>query len=247
MKKEINYHGDVIVFDLDDTLIYERDYCREGFRRIEGILTNPQSLAALHNGEAKCLRKAAESFFGIADELSVKLQNREKYFDYLDYRLQEWHLEECLTPLIEAYRNNPEAEIKLKPGMHELLEHLSSRGIIMGIITDGRSASQRYKIKAAGLERYFDPDNIMISEETGKDKTNPANFRHFVSRYPEARRFHYIGDNERKDFLIPNLMGWATHKMKWDFDNVHEDFINSDKMSRPSSVLSNPSDFLNEI
>ncbi len=38
MSADIYYHGPVVVFDLDDTLIRERDFCRSGFKAIAGYL-----------------------------------------------------------------------------------------------------------------------------------------------------------------------------------------------------------------
>ena len=35
---DFNYHGNVAVFDLDDTLVRERDFCRSGFRAITPLL-----------------------------------------------------------------------------------------------------------------------------------------------------------------------------------------------------------------
>lgn len=222
-----------MVFDLDDTLIREREYCRDGFRRIEKYLTS-NKIDGLQD----------EDFRGISEKMDQLLTWREPYFDYLEERLREKGMESLMPQLVEMYRNNDEADLKIIPGMKEMLEELSRRGTVIGIITDGRSKTQRIKIQRSGIDRYMDPENILISEETGKDKKSASNFRHFVSRYPEAHRFYYIGDNERKDFFIPNLLGWTTYKVKWDSDNVQEEYENSDKMQRASAELENPMDFL---
>ncbi len=225
---DFNYHGDVVAFDLDDTLFRERDYVRSGFRLIESLLINDGYRAA-----------------GIAAELTEILQTRGKYFD----RLEDWLNSvnapaDKLLALIDIYRKHQPSDIRLADGAGLMLEELSRRGVVMGLITDGRSATQRAKIKALGLERFFRPDNILISEETGHDKTTPHNFRHFVTQYPEAKRFFYIGDNERKDFRLPNLLGWITVRPDHNPDNVHEDFINPDILSRPNYILPVLSDFL---
>ncbi|MDE5843076.1 MAG: HAD family hydrolase [Muribaculaceae bacterium] len=244
MDKDITYHGDVVVFDLDDTLIRERDYCREGFRRIERILTGG---LVPEEGISVKFKGISVKFKGIADELEARLENREAYFDYLESRLAENGMADEMPMLVESYRNNAEAEIKLLPAMKVLLEELSKRGVVMGIVTDGRSGTQRQKIRSAGIDRYIEPQNILISEETGKDKTRPDNFRHFVTRYPEARCFYYIGDNEMKDFGIPNLMGWETYKVEWHSDNVHEEIENSDKMMQARGKIVNPEEFAEQI
>lgn len=232
MKSDFNYHGDVVVFDLDDTLFRERDFVRSGFRLIAA------RIAAIYNVDASRLPEL----------LNCALCRRERYFDLLeDWMAGHGLPREDVAGLVEAYRSHVSEDLSLAPETAMLLQALADRGVVLGIVTDGRSVTQRSKIQALGLDRYVDPENILISEETGKDKSRPDNFRHFVSRYPEARRFFYIADNERKDFLIPNLLGWTSVKAPYDPDNVQEDYIASDKMSQPAFILSSLSDFLTEF
>ena len=55
--------------------------------------------------------------------------------------------EECL----EVYREQI-PEIKLYYGVSELIQKLKSKGIKVGIITDGRVSGQKKKIQALGFE-----------------------------------------------------------------------------------------------
>ncbi|MDE6272493.1 MAG: HAD family hydrolase [Muribaculaceae bacterium] len=228
---DINYHGDVVVFDLDDTIMRERDYVRSGFTLIESSLIDSGYPAE-----------------GVARELEKILNSRGKYFDWLEDWLNKVKAPaETLPDLIELYRNHLPATLHFDESAKSLIDYLSERGIIIGLVTDGRSGTQRAKIKALGLDKYIMPDNILISEETGYDKSSPNNFRQFVVRYPEAKRFFYIADNERKDFMIPNLLGWTTVRQEYNPDNVHEEYINNDILSRPTCVLSKLSDFITEF
>lgn len=231
MKTDYNYHGDVVVFDLDDTLMRERDYVRSGFRLIENNL----------------IEKGLDAE-GLAAEMTNILENRGRYFDFLeDWLIKKEGNATRLKSLINIYRTHIPENLDTMPGCMELLEQLNDSGVKIGIITDGRSVTQRAKLKALGFNRFFNTENIIISEETGKDKTAPDNFRHFVSIYPEAKRFFYIADNERKDFLVPNLLGWTTVKIPYCEDNVHEDFINTDKLSQPAYILSSLIEFLSQF
>ena len=101
------------------------------------------------------------------------------------------------------------------------MNELKHRGITLGLITDGRSISQRNKIKALGLDRWFDNENIIISEETQSEKIEEPNFRHFVKKYRGAE-FTYVGDNPKKDFIVPNRLGWKTVMLKDDGRNIHK-------------------------
>ncbi len=224
-----NYHGDVVVFDLDDTLFSERDFVRSGFRLIENELRN----------------EYGDDADGLFDAMNSLLERRESYFEYLEGWLSERGAsEERLRSLVKEYRSHVPDSLKLREGVGEVLKKLSDRGVAIGLITDGRSVTQRAKLRALGIEKYFHPDNIIISEESGHDKSEPHNFRHFVSRFPEARRFVYVADNERKDFIMPGLLGWKTLKVRYDSDNVHEDFENPDKLSRPDVILSSFDDLM---
>lgn len=231
MNCELGYHGDVIAFDLDDTLVRERDYCRSGFLYIEEWLKV----------------RSGGKFEGVSAEMTRLLEAREPYFDYLEERLREEGLDSLMAEIVAAYRRHVPASLPPAEGAKELLDELARRGVALAIVTDGRSATQRAKLTAAGLDRYFPPRNIIISEETGHDKSSPDNFRRIVDTYPEARRFFYIGDNPRKDFLIPNLLGWTTCRAPWNNDNVHILTEESDKMKAATINLSEFSSFLNEI
>ena len=63
-----------------------------------------------------------------------------------------------------------------------MLEHMQAMGIPMFIITDGRSFTQRNKIRALGLYDFIPWNNIFISEEMGCEKTNPAAFEEIKRR-----------------------------------------------------------------
>ena len=71
------------------------------------------------------------------------------------------------------------------------------------------------------MERWFDNDNIIISEEFGSEKTDERNFVVFMNRYPGAD-FLYIGDNPKKDFIVPNRLGWKTVVLEDDGRNIHK-------------------------
>lgn len=221
---DINYHGPVLVFDLDDTLFRERDYCRSGFRHI------------LKNAE-KTLEAVPDSLF---EEMNDALTARLNPFDVYERTLkplyeakgEEWKLDRHIA----LYRSHL-PEISLVDGARELLDSLQAAGIKTGIVTDGRSLSQRNKIKALGLDVYMPDCNILISEETGCDKTSPEPFSHFVRQYPEARQFIYIGDNPAKDFFNPNLLGWTTVMVARHPDNVHPQALPDDSIYHPQITV----------
>lgn len=209
MSADFNYHGPVVVFDLDDTLFRERDFCRAGFRHIA------KRVHELTGRDTSSLLAAMEQ----------ALLRRTSHFNPLEKWLQEAGIYDraLIDDLIADYRRGGHAPLQPAAGARELLDRLRSRGVRLGIITDGRSITQRGKIRDLGLQDYFRPADISISEETGADKLSADPFRAFVRRYPEASGFTYVGDNPVKDFLHPNRLGWNTVMVRRNEDSVQPD------------------------
>lgn len=233
MPQNFNYHGDVVVFDLDDTLASERDYVRSGFKLIK------QQLSA---------RYPNIDFSALPFRLNTYLNARKPYFNLLEEILKQQipelsgspdKLATLLKELVILYRSHtPETEdYHLRAGVEEVLEELQRRGIVMALITDGRSVTQRCKIDALGLGNFIAYENFLISEETGFDKTSPENFSEIVRRFPEAKRFFYIADNPRKDFIMPNILGWISCLTPLNHDNVHKYEESDDILKAPACKM----------
>lgn len=232
----IDYHGDVVVFDLDDTLMRERDFCRSGFRCIERVLLDEYGARML----------------GVAMRMNSMLIRRENYFSLLEdilvgyagFEAGSQKLKDKIGELVGIYRSHHPEGLHFAAGAEELLEALQKRGVVMALVTDGRSVTQRRKIEALGLERYIAPYNIYISEEVGADKKSPDSFQSIVRRYPEAKRFFYIGDNSEKDFIMPNILGWITVEIARNCDNVHKKWVVDDILKEAGEKMSDFSQIL---
>ena len=198
----------VVVFDLDDTLYKEIDFVHSAFHHIDAYLRD------------KCDIPHSYSIF-----VEAQSENRNPF----DALLEEIYPQDIDIPtLVSKYRNHIPT-ISLQSDTIEVLNKLSGK-VILGLITDGRSITQRNKIEALGLDKYFDDSNIIISEEFGSDKTDKRNYEYFKNLYPDAEKFYYIGDNPNKDFLNPNILGWETICLKDNGENIHSqegDFPNN--------------------
>ena len=78
------------------------------------------------------------------------------------------------------------------------------------------------KIRALGLDQYFDDDMIVISESFGSEKPCEENNRYFMKKFPECSDFTYVGDNPKKDFLASNSLCWKTICLFDDGLNIHK-------------------------
>ena len=187
----------IFVFDLDDTLYSERDFEKSG---IEFVYEN---LSIKHIS------------------LETILNNRNNWIDLI---INGSNKQITLQTVLDIYRNHFPT-IQLYKDAKVFLEKLLSQGIEMSLITDGRSITQRNKLRALGIESFF--KNIVISEEVNSEKPSEYNFR-MVMYNKIAENFIYIADNPKKDFITPNKLGWTSICLLDRGQNVHEQvFTNS--------------------
>jgi putative hydrolase of the HAD superfamily len=188
-----------IVFDLDDTLYPEIDFLKSGYRFIVRTF--------LTSAPAERVYREMMQHYGAGENV----------FEWLVASYGSSYPQLSVPALLKAYREHI-PDIRLAPETSAFLKLLKSRRIPAGLVSDGRSISQRNKLKALGLDDYF--RDVIISEEFGSQKPHPDNFRFFPARYPD-RNFCFIGDNTAKDFHIPFHLGWETICLKDRGQNIH--------------------------
>ncbi len=175
-----------IVFDLDDTLYSEKEYVRSGFRAVADTLPQIKQM------EEK-LWDAFEQKKSAIDEVLI---TEGIYTDELKQK--------CLY----VYRFQ-QPDIHLYKGVKALLQQFRKDGYKLGIITDGRPEGQRAKIKALGLDELV--DCIIVTDELGGVEYRKPNKAAFVKMRETLRvefeEMCYVGDNIKKDFIAPELLG----------------------------------------
>lgn len=185
-----------IIFDLDDTLYFERDYVKSGFRAIALELSKNTTLQF----------ELIETFLFNLFKSGV----RGNTFNLLIEAYPEITDKFSVNDLIEIYRLH-KPDIYLMPEIKNVILSLKERKYKIGIITDGYKKSQEKKVKALGLEDLV--DNIIYTDQWGREYWKP-NTRAFekssqILKLPHKKLF-YIGDNPEKDFLAPRSLGWCT-------------------------------------
>lgn len=206
MKLQLNEYS-FVIFDLDDTLYKEIDFLKSGFSSI--IKRLPEE------SRDRALKRMLEIY-----------HKGEDAFDFLSLYFSDYLPEK--SKLLQIYRSHL-PEIHLSTGAPKVLEKLKEKKIKIGLITDGRSVTQRNKLKSLGIENFF--TEIIISEEFGSEKPSLQNFEYFNNKYLESQ-FIYIADNPNKDFISPNNLGWLTICI---LDNGHN--IHKQQFSLPSLHL----------
>lgn len=185
----------IFVFDLDDTLYSERDFEKSG---IEFVY----------------------NFFEIKHiDLGSILKNRKNWVAQI---INGSNNQITSQMVLDIYRNHLPT-IQLYKDSKIFLEKLRSQGNEMSLITDGRSITQRNKLRALGIESYF--KNIVISEEVNSEKPSEYNFRKVMNN-KHPGNYIYIADNPNKDFITPNKLGWTSICLLDRGQNVHKQNFN---------------------
>jgi len=178
---------DAVIFDLDDTLYLEKDYVKSGYDAVE---------------------KAFNKIPDMSKKLYFEFENKNK--QVIDTVLKNENLltEENKDFCLNAYRFH-EPKISLTFGVKKMLESIKEKGKKLGLITDGRSESQRAKIKALKIEEFF--DYIIVTDELGGIEFRKPNEKAFTIMQEKLGfsydRAVYIGDNLKKDFIAPEKLG----------------------------------------
>lgn len=176
-----------VAFDLDDTLYKEIDFLRSGYRTVAEFIEKKIALSGLYEQMIQDYQERKDVFQNVVD-ISCGAISKED--------------------LLDLYRKHI-PYITLNQNARFCLDSLYQRGIPMGIVTDGRSITQRNKIKALGVDKWIPEENWIISENIGFEKPCQENYLYFEKKYPNYK-YYYVGNNPKKDFRGANELGWTT-------------------------------------
>jgi putative hydrolase of the HAD superfamily len=185
-----------VIFDLDDTLYDEIDYCKGGFAAVADFLHNANSSVP------------KQSFF---DEFwnQFKNNNRTRTFNSALESLNLPCDEDLIKQLVRIYRDHRPA-ITLPADSKTVLEQLKN-SYTLALLTDGFLPAQKLKVEALDIAPFF--SSIIYTEELGRDcwKPSPAGFEKILDElHIIASQAVYIADNAAKDFIAPNRLSMTT-------------------------------------
>lgn len=222
----------VVCFDLDDTLYKEIDYLKSAYNEIVGYAIN---FCKVENSQIM------QMAYDVMLDAYLKKENAfEKLNSFLGLSIP-------VIEYLQIYRMHS-PNISLSAETEMVLNKFKESGFVLGLITDGRSVQQRNKIHMLKLERFFDNDNILISEEFGTEKPNYNNYLHFMKKFPHCSDFTYVGDNLKKDFVAPNFLGWKTYCLLDDGRNIHKQNFNIiPESAKPKYTITSISELINVV
>lgn len=196
----------VLVLDLDDTLCKEIEYVHSGLKHV-----------------AELIEKLIG--FSLLDEI-LKFRESEPNGDVLQFACKEANLPNSVKEsLLWAYRLHA-PEVRLEPEIRQWLDECRSGFFAVAILTDGRSITQRLKLKELGLLNL----PLYISEEWNSTKLDQIRFLAIQDRW-QGKQYVYVGDNSKTDFLSPNLLGWTTIGLLNAGQNIHSQDLRTTNLS----------------
>jgi putative hydrolase of the HAD superfamily len=206
-----------IVFDLDDTLYNESDYCRSGFAAVAKALASLPGLPA----------DAEMTIFDIFWQ-EFTSGNRDKIFNAALEKLGITPLQDTVEKLVMLYRVH-KPTLTLPESSKAVLDALQKK-YTLALLTDGYLPAQELKVAALGIKKYF--KFIVYTESLGRQfwKPSPVGFERILSELnAKPENCVYVGDNELKDFIAPNQLGFTTIKL------IRPNSIHREKGTHPSA------------
>ena len=199
-----------VFFDLDDTIVAFEAVADDSWNR--AIAKNAGRLGALApEAVFRALRASAREYWSDPDRhrrgrLDLNGARRQIVFAGLSaLGVSDPLLVECLSADYDSIRN---AAVHVFPGALEVLQAFRAEGRALALITNGTKASQRAKIDRFDLGRLF--DLILVEEEFGVGKPDPAVYRHALQSLAlDPASTVMVGDNWAWDIVGAARVGIA--------------------------------------
>lgn len=194
-----------LLFDVDDTLYDQLKPFEDAYREVFGEFKFDLSIDTLFVKS----RHYSDVVFdlvtdGKMDEEVMHVYRIRKAFASMGIEITEQN-----ALLFQSYYQRNQAEIMIDPIMRDVLSMAVSKGITLGVITNGPAAHQANKVKQLQLSNWINEKNIFISGALGISKPDKAIFNYVENKMgisPEAT--FYIGDSYRNDVVGAKEAGW---------------------------------------
>ena len=203
-----------VLFDLDNTLIDRSEAFQRLFEHWHQTLPSIDRPA---DREAFVSRMARR---GVGYEPIPDI-----YQDMLD----EWPGSfSSLDSAVEAHFNMMPKVVALHPETEAMLRRLRTRGVPVGVVTNGSSKTQWGKLRNTGIAALVEV--CVVSEDFGTRKPDPAIFRHALELIgAEAESTLFVGDNVGHDiigaFRMNMRTAWMSLGRAWGTQLPYPDYV----------------------
>lgn len=185
-----------VLFDLDDTLYDQAVPFARAVRAVAGPVegaTDEDLYAAsrAHSGEIFAA-------YGEGRDPTDAMYARRMIATLADFD-RAISADEALA-IQRRYMARDANPIELSAPMRALLNDLAARGVRLGVVTNGNGERQRVKARQLGLSRWMSAGAIVVSEDVGLAKPDPAIFALGARRIGvPAAACAFVGDSIATD------------------------------------------------
>lgn len=189
-----------IIFDMDDTILSNDESAAKCWRQVCNHFGSRLKTADSQRLAADILeidrwfwadpernRRGGENLLKARRDVLTLASDRYGFGD-----------EVLLDEMAAAFQQLKTATIELFPGALDTLHSLQSKGVKLGLITNGNALGQRTKVEGAGLDSIF--ESILIEGEFGVGKPDPQVFNHTLDQLQATPgQTWMVGDNLTND------------------------------------------------
>lgn len=201
----MNHRYKAILFDLDQTLTMTLKAFQKAYRSASEQF--PDEYRADNEEEFEDLRKLLY--------LILRTERAEKEAFYPIF-CQKWGIRSAPPTELEyeiQWRTKQCENMELFPWSIDVLTYLKQKGFRMALVTNGWTRFQRMKLEKINISDFF--EEILISQEVGIDKPNPAIFRMAADRLGlSVSDCLFVGDDPKIDISGARAAGmdclWIT-------------------------------------
>jgi putative hydrolase of the HAD superfamily len=195
-----------LIFDIDDTLY---DQLQPFYLSCKTIIPN---LTARTAEQLFVLsRKYSDQWFEQVRKGRISYKEMQRNRLIQAFKEKNINIMIRQADLIQKNYLNQQKRIDLLPQIRELFNEASRNKLKMGVITNGSSQHQRMKIKQLNLQKWINEENMLVSDDVGCAKPNPAIFKILEQRMQLNRsETYYIGDSFENDVMGAKSAGWKS-------------------------------------
>lgn len=191
-----------LVFDVDDTLYEQIVPFENAYKSLFDMDINMEQFYLLSRHYSDVKFEASRNGEMTMDEYHI-------------YRIQEaardlgvFLTDEQALDMQKEYKMNQQ-KLQMSNVTINILKLARKNNVKLGIITNGPSAHQWSKIKALGVERWIDKENIIVSGDYSINKPDVRIFEIMQEKLQlPIDSLYYIGDLLENDIVGANNAGW---------------------------------------
>ena len=191
-----------LVFDVDDTLYEQIVPFENAYKSLFDIDIDMEQFYLLSRYYSDVKFEASRNGEMTMDEYHI-------------YRIQEaakdlgvFLTDEQALNMQKEYKKNQQ-KLQMSNITISILKLAKENNVMLGIITNGPSEHQWSKVKALGVERWIDKENIIVSGDYSINKPDIKIFEIMQERLKLPNHsLYYIGDSLENDIVGANNAGW---------------------------------------